>query len=253
MSQNTVEHQTAKLYEDIHPYESVEHSISIYLATLGIAPEYFGGKDTLDCGFGGTGWASELFARSGARSVSGVDLNERWRDDLEVRLKKYDVPLDIRIGNVLELPWSDNSFDYVHSYGVMHHTTDWRKGLAEMARVLRPGGTLFIMMYGKYGFLGEIIRLTYRGLGKLIPYGLMAWLVKRTGIMRTPSLSILDAMYVPIEVHLSEEELVGHLRQIGMENIQPFENAKWKNSKFLASPLMFGRKINHNVWATKPA
>ena len=251
--ESAIENRTKELYEDIHPYEVVEKSIRIYLTTLGITEQFFRGKDIVDCGFGGTGWASELFARAGAKSVSGIDLNDHWRARLQERLKDYGVPLDLRTGNVLALPWADNSFDYAHSYGVMMVTADWKKGISEMVRVVRPGGTIFLMMYGKYGFLGELIRLTYRGLGKVVPYRMMAWIVKKTGLLRSPSLSILDAMYVPISVHLSERELVDYLKSIGLVNIRPFENTKWKNSKFLANPLMFGRKINHNIWASKTA
>lgn len=39
------------------------------------------------------------------------------------------------------LPYPDGSFDLVTSYLMMHHVVDWRRGLEEVARVLRPGGT----------------------------------------------------------------------------------------------------------------
>src|SRR5205085_940054 len=46
-------------------------------------------------------------------------------------------------GNVLDLPFENDSFDVVFSNGALHHTRDWRAGLAEQVRVLRPGGLGF--------------------------------------------------------------------------------------------------------------
>ncbi|MEI8344912.1 MAG: class I SAM-dependent methyltransferase, partial [Candidatus Omnitrophota bacterium] len=117
-----IERDTAALYEDIHPFVDIDYTIDYYLQTIGKTADFFKGKDILDCGFGGTGWASELFARSNAASVSGVDLNPKWKQSLQSRLSKYGVRLDLRQANVLMLPFADNTFDYVHSHGVMHHT-----------------------------------------------------------------------------------------------------------------------------------
>ena len=121
-----VEKQTAKLYEDIHPFIEVDETINDYLKSLNVDESFFKDKDILDCGFGGTGWAVELFVRSGAKSVTGIDLNEKWVTRIGDRLKKYNHPnLNLIQGTVLELPFENNRFDYVHSHGVMHHTTDW--------------------------------------------------------------------------------------------------------------------------------
>ena len=47
------------------------------------------------------------------------------------------------------MPLLDNSFDFVYSWGVLHHTQDPAKTLAEMWRVLKPGGTLAIWVYAR--------------------------------------------------------------------------------------------------------
>jgi ubiquinone/menaquinone biosynthesis C-methylase UbiE len=46
-------------------------------------------------------------------------------------------------GDVLHLPYRDQAFDAVFGFGVLHHVPDWRAGLAEIARVLKPGGCYF--------------------------------------------------------------------------------------------------------------
>jgi ubiquinone/menaquinone biosynthesis C-methylase UbiE len=47
------------------------------------------------------------------------------------------------------LPFDDNSFDVVYSNGVLHHTPNTRRVVAEIRRVLRPGGKTIIMMYAE--------------------------------------------------------------------------------------------------------
>jgi ubiquinone/menaquinone biosynthesis C-methylase UbiE len=248
---NQIETRTAQLYEDIHPYIEVESTIDDYLSTLKISPEFFRDKKILDCGFGGTGWATELFCRSNAKEVHGIDLNEKWRITVGDRLSKLQLQPNLISGNVLNLPFSDNEFDFVHSHGVMHHTTDWKKGIAEMTRVCKPGGTIYLMLYGKFAPIGAFIHFCYRTLGKIIPYSLAKKFVHVTGIFKNHEVSLLDAMYVPIEVHLSKKEIEKHLISLGMREIIFYESAKWKKKKIFSSYLMFGKNIQNVITARK--
>ncbi len=50
-------------------------------------------------------------------------------------------------GSLLQLPFRDAAFDLVWSWGVVHHTADPARALDELARVLRPGGTLVLALY----------------------------------------------------------------------------------------------------------
>ena len=50
-------------------------------------------------------------------------------------------------GSLLQVPFSDAIFDLVWSWGVVHHTADPARALDELARVLRPGGTLVLALY----------------------------------------------------------------------------------------------------------
>jgi 2-polyprenyl-3-methyl-5-hydroxy-6-metoxy-1,4-benzoquinol methylase len=50
-------------------------------------------------------------------------------------------------GSLLQLPFRDAAFDLVWSWGVVHHTADPVRALDELARVLRPGGTLVLALY----------------------------------------------------------------------------------------------------------
>jgi ubiquinone/menaquinone biosynthesis C-methylase UbiE len=47
-------------------------------------------------------------------------------------------------GDLTHLPHQNEVFDVVFGFGVLHHVPDWRQALAEIARVLKIGGTYFL-------------------------------------------------------------------------------------------------------------
>ena len=52
-------------------------------------------------------------------------------------------PAAAYVADVLHLPYKEALFDAVFGFGVLHHVPDWRAGLAEIVRVLKPGGCYF--------------------------------------------------------------------------------------------------------------
>jgi 2-polyprenyl-3-methyl-5-hydroxy-6-metoxy-1,4-benzoquinol methylase len=99
----------------------------------------------IGCGLGTDGVE---FARRGARYV-GVDLTPA-----AVALAKEQFALlglrgDFHVVNVESLPFEDRSFDHVYSFGVIHHTPDPTAVVREIHRVLRPGGSLTVMLYNR--------------------------------------------------------------------------------------------------------
>ncbi len=71
--------------------------------------------------------------------------------DLEMirRARRYLSPEERRrvslyVGDVLALPYRDDSLDAVFAFGVLHHVPDWRTALHEISRVLKPGGAYFL-------------------------------------------------------------------------------------------------------------
>ena len=48
------------------------------------------------------------------------------------------------VGDATTLPYRDGVLDAVFGFGVLHHLPDWRQGLREIARVLKPGGIYFL-------------------------------------------------------------------------------------------------------------
>jgi ubiquinone/menaquinone biosynthesis C-methylase UbiE len=60
--------------------------------------------------------------------------------------------IDFRVGEVRALDFPDGSFDAAFDLGELHNYPDWRRGVAELARVLRPGGWLFLEEISKETF-----------------------------------------------------------------------------------------------------
>jgi SAM-dependent methyltransferase len=108
------------------------------------------GKRVLEIG---TGSATDFvnFARAGA-IATGIDLTAAAVDLARQRLALEDLAGEVRVADAEKLPFADASFDLVYSWGVLHHTPDTPAALAEVRRVLAPGGVARIMLYGRYSW-----------------------------------------------------------------------------------------------------
>jgi ubiquinone/menaquinone biosynthesis C-methylase UbiE len=105
-------------------------------------------KDVLEigCGIGTDGLE---FAKNGARYV-GIDLSAISIELSKERFALFDVMGTFRVVNAEEgLPFPDNSFDHIYSFGVIHHTPNPENIAKEIYRVLRPGGTFTVMLYNR--------------------------------------------------------------------------------------------------------
>lgn len=110
----------------------------------------------LDVGLG-AGRHVVYLARKGYR-VYGADVSERGKHYAEGWLAEEGLSAQLSVADMRDLPYSDAFFAAAFSVGVLTHGTlaDIRKALAEMARVLRPGGL----------FLGTFISTESSLLGK---------------------------------------------------------------------------------------
>src|SRR5436190_1215369 len=103
------------------------------------------GKDVLEVGLG-YGSLSQQIADSGAR-FCGLDIAQGPVEMVRHRLRQARLPGRAEQGNILAAPFQDGSFDRIVSIGCFHHTGDMRKAVAECWRLLRPGGSLMVMVY----------------------------------------------------------------------------------------------------------
>jgi ubiquinone/menaquinone biosynthesis C-methylase UbiE len=109
------------------------------------------GKRVLEVGFGaGTDFIQWL--RAGARA-SGIDLTEEALANVRQRIQVYGLPQpdSLQVADAESLPFPSNTFDLGYSWGVLHHTPNTAKAIAELVRVVRPGGEIKIMLYNRHG------------------------------------------------------------------------------------------------------
>ncbi len=116
-------------------------------------------KDVLEIGVG-LGADHQRFAAAGAR-LSGVDLTERAILHTRQRLALFGLASDLRVGDAERLPFDDDSFDLVYSWGVIHHSPETGAAAREILRVLRPGGRFAVMIYHKRSLIGYMLWLRY--------------------------------------------------------------------------------------------
>src|SRR5207244_2595634 len=86
----------------------------------------------------GCGWGelAEWIARDTGAEVVAVDLSPRMVDLARER------GVDARLGDVQDLQFDEGEFDVAVAAWMLYHVPDLERGIAELQRVLRPGGLL---------------------------------------------------------------------------------------------------------------
>jgi demethylmenaquinone methyltransferase / 2-methoxy-6-polyprenyl-1,4-benzoquinol methylase len=110
------------------------------------AADLAAGDRALDCCTGTGDLALELAERvTPAGETVGVDFSERMlglaRDKAAARGRR----VDFRVGDALALPFPDDAFDAATVAFGIRNVADLDRGIAEMARVVRPGGRVVIL------------------------------------------------------------------------------------------------------------
>lgn len=113
------------------------------------------GRSFLDVGCG-DGALAIAFARRGAL-VTGVDADPDMLALARKRSIEHSAPMHLLLGRVEQLPFADEQFDIVLASALLCLVPDGRRAVAEMARVLGPGGRLVIGELGAWS-LWSLIR-----------------------------------------------------------------------------------------------
>lgn len=96
------------------------------------------------------------WVRAGAEAT-GVDLTAAGVALTRERLALEGLEAQVREADAETLPFADDSFDLVYSWGVLHHTPDTAGALREAVRVLRPAGRARVMLYQHPSLSGLIL------------------------------------------------------------------------------------------------
>jgi glycosyltransferase involved in cell wall biosynthesis/ubiquinone/menaquinone biosynthesis C-methylase UbiE len=105
------------------------------------------GAEVLEIG-GGMGTDLAQFALHGAQ-VTDLDLSSGHLEHARENFRLRGLSARFLHDDAERLPFNDNTFDVVYSNGVLHHMPNTRTAVAEIFRVLKPGGRAIVMMYAE--------------------------------------------------------------------------------------------------------
>jgi len=173
------------------------------------------GKKILEIGVG-AGTDHLQWARAGAECY-GVDLTEAAIETTKARLALYGFASNLQRLDAEELPFADESFDLVYSWGVIHHSEHPEQIIREIRRVLKPGGVFIGMMYGRHS-----------------PAVFKVWM-KYALLKGKPWRSFADVIWHHVESIGTKAYKVSELRELFCEfssltaqpQITPYDTDKW--------------------------
>ena len=218
---------------------------ALFFESFGMVAEDLKDKTVLDGGCG-SGRLTRALARH-AREVVGIDVASTI--DLVARAGANLDNLHLVQGSLLEIPLADEAFDVVWSMGVIHHTGDTPRAFANLARVVSPGGTLYVWVYSSrnlslYKVLRDAMRISHRLPEDLLFYlcymmapplklyhwaKFAAWWARgreisprerRESRIRTIAFELHDDLAPPYQTRHTPEELVRWFRAAGFSNIE---------------------------------
>ena len=185
MTRDTADFQKMHFYERfaadfdsvVNMYDTKKR-LSVVFDEL-LANENLKGKKLLDAGCG-TGWFSAESVRRGAR-VTSMDLGKQLLNEVAKKTDSKRI-----VGSILDMPFQNNTFDYVISSEVIEHVTNPALALQEMHRVIKPKGILVLTTPNKFWYFSLIIARffklrPYQGLENWHSYGELKTLLQKTG------------------------------------------------------------------------
>jgi len=150
------------------PKHSREYFEEIEQYRYRVEPEIFAfaqftrhaGEKMLEVGVGaGTDFLQ--WCRAGTQAY-GIDLTEEAIANVRERLNVYGQhAAELKVANAESLPYPDDTFDLVYSWGVIHHSPDPEKAFSEIARVTRSGGTVKLMLYHRHSLVALYLWVRY--------------------------------------------------------------------------------------------
>ena len=167
MERAELEKQTRNVFDGLHKSQGRDATIFALLSSmltteyLKVEDDWFVGKTCLDAGCGSNAHATYSMLRMGAEKVYAFDLDSGTEDTIldsvPEFLQEFEDRYELSLSNVLDLAYPDDFFDFTHCSGVLHHTHDVFKGLSELGRVTKVGGTLYAQVNGKGGLVREFL------------------------------------------------------------------------------------------------
>jgi ubiquinone/menaquinone biosynthesis C-methylase UbiE len=203
------------------------------------------GEVILDAGCGYC-YHSIRLAKLGFK-VQGVDFSEQALSEARINIQKESLEdrIDIHKDDLLNLSFSDNSFNYVMCWGVLMHIPEVTQALTELCRVLKPGGKLILMennINSLHIRLWEpILRFLKKSIGKNVETivkserGIEAWSEHVDGglMVRKTDFKWLEKYLLSNKMHLTSRfasqytELYANLKWRALKRVIYWINEQW--------------------------
>ena len=109
------------------------------------------GQTALDLCCGTCDWTISLAEASNTGKIIGLDFSQNMLDVGSIKIKEQKLQRQIELvqGNAMDLPFEDNSFDYVTIGFGLRNVPDYNQVLNEMRRVVKPGGYVVCLELSK--------------------------------------------------------------------------------------------------------
>ena len=162
------------------------------------------GKKVLDLGCG-VGTMFEQFSSMGL-DITGLDLAPKHVYLTSERARLFNLRGRVFHGDAESLPFADSSFDFVYSFGVIHHSPNTQRSLDQIFRVLKPGGRFLVMVYNRH---------SYHYWNKIIKWGVFRGYflrMNRAELANRTSDGVLKGGN-PLSQHFSPQELLNMTRR----------------------------------------
>lgn len=211
---------TINLFENAwttYAAETYDHSVELVkqrLINSGFDEPWFAGKSCFDGGCG-TGRLAIAMAQMGAKKVTAIDLGGESLNYFRQVVDRYGLKnVEIIQHDVTDLsPWESDSYDFVASNGVLHHTENCDGGIREHFRITKSGGIFWVYLYGAGGVYWDL----YDGLKPMVMSispaeirNILAAFGLREGLIYT----FLDNFLAP-RVYYSRDQFLSLLQEEG--------------------------------------
>lgn len=210
-----------RLWDDLDTDAYLSESVELMEARLrnsGVQRASFSGKVVLDLGCG-SGRHTMAMAMAGATRAHGVDLGAASLETARSIAAQAGLEnIEFRVGDALDLPYEDSTFDFIWCNGVLHHTKDMERGITELHRILKSGSQAFLYLYGDGG-LFWYSRKQMPPVMQRIPQEYALAILTMIGMPKNRFI-FADNWYVPIERHTTRAALEAYLSQVGFCSLQ---------------------------------
>ena len=176
---------------------------------------WFAGKRALDCGCGGGRYTVAL-QRLGFAEVVGCDWSDEALETARLRAEQAGIGnVSYRKADVINLPFDDDSFDFVFCNGVLHHTLSTEQGVRELLRVMKPQGRGWLYLYARPGGLDRLTHYLARLLLKHANHEVCRRYCHALGIAGHRVFFLLDLWLTPIAECYTPDQVSDFLEAAG--------------------------------------